>query len=131
MTLIRQPETSKKPPTATNLQGYVSLYILSVFYLNFRLGKVCKLWHSVSCKSHLWKNVDLAQYTVEKCKTDYKLVWLLENRLSQCQILNIGKKGLLCVQSILLLFICLISYCLPALSMNIIIYALKKRFGEK
>lgn len=56
-----------------------------------RIGRVCKLWHSVSCRQELWKNVDLAQYTTEKCKTDYKLVWLLENRLSQCQNLNIGK----------------------------------------
>lgn len=56
-----------------------------------RLGRVCKLWHSVSCTPDLWKSVDLAQYTIEKCKTDYKLVWLLENRLSQCQSLNIAQ----------------------------------------
>lgn len=61
---------------------------------NYRWGRVCKLWHVVSCRPELWKSVDLAQYTTEKCKTDYKLVWLLENRLSQCQSLNIGKKQL-------------------------------------
>ncbi|KOB64446.1 F-box/LRR-repeat protein 6, partial [Operophtera brumata] len=53
------------------------------------LGRVCKLWHSISCSPELWKHIDLAQYTTEKCKTDYKLVWLLENRLSKCQSLNI------------------------------------------
>ncbi|KAL4706879.1 hypothetical protein ACJJTC_010113 [Scirpophaga incertulas] len=56
-----------------------------------RLSKVCKLWHSVSCRHELWRNVDLATYTSEKCKTDYKLVWLLENRLSHCQSLNIAQ----------------------------------------
>ncbi|CAK1548283.1 unnamed protein product [Leptosia nina] len=55
------------------------------------LGKVCKLWYNVSCKPEFWKNVDLAQYTVDKCKIDYKLVWLLENRLSLCQNLNLAQ----------------------------------------
>lgn len=62
--------------------------ITHIFY-HHRLGRVCKLWHSVSCKPQLWRNVDLAQYTSEKCKTDFKLVWLLENRLSRCHTLNI------------------------------------------
>ncbi|XP_034824045.1 uncharacterized protein Fbl6 [Maniola hyperantus] len=76
-----------------------------------RLGRVCKLWHSVSCRPELWKNVDLAQYTVEKCKTDYKLVWLLENRLSQCQSLNIAQWKVCNVSWVLA---CVVDYC-PAL----------------
>ncbi|KPI93276.1 PREDICTED: uncharacterized protein LOC106117258 [Papilio xuthus] len=55
-----------------------------------RLSRVCKLWNTVSCRPELWRNADLAQYTSEKCKTDYKLVWLLENRLSLCHTLNIA-----------------------------------------
>ncbi|XP_023934488.2 uncharacterized protein LOC112043346 [Bicyclus anynana] len=73
-----------------------------------RLGRVCKLWHSVSCRPELWKNVDLAQYTVEKCKTDYKLVWLLENRLSQCQSLNIAQWKVCNVSWVLA---CVVDYC--------------------
>ncbi|XP_072936111.1 uncharacterized protein Fbl6 isoform X2 [Epargyreus clarus] len=73
-----------------------------------RLGRVCKLWHTVSCRSELWRNVDLAQYTIEKCKTDYKLVWLLENRLSQCQSLNIAQWKVCNVTWVLA---CLVDYC--------------------
>ncbi|KAG6453627.1 hypothetical protein O3G_MSEX008259 [Manduca sexta] len=73
-----------------------------------RLGRVCKLWHSVSCRPELWKNVDLAQYTSEKCKTDYKLVWLLENRLSLCQVLNIAQWKVCNVSWVLA---CVADYC--------------------
>ncbi|XP_059049544.1 uncharacterized protein LOC131844620 [Achroia grisella] len=73
-----------------------------------RLGRVCKKWHSVSCKPQLWKNVDLAQYTSEKCKTDYKLVWLLENRLSLCQSLNIAQWKVCNVSWVLA---CVADYC--------------------
>ncbi|XP_068628328.1 uncharacterized protein Fbl6 [Battus philenor] len=73
-----------------------------------RLGKVCRLWHSVSCRPELWKNVDLGQFTVEKCKTDYKLVWLLENRLSQCQSLNIAQWKVCNVSWVLA---CVVDYC--------------------
>ncbi|CAH0722501.1 unnamed protein product, partial [Brenthis ino] len=73
-----------------------------------RLSRVCKLWHSVSCRPELWKNVDLAQYTVEKCKTDYKLVWLLENRLSQCQSLNIAQWKVCNISWVLA---CVVDYC--------------------
>ncbi|XP_045502076.1 uncharacterized protein LOC123699220 [Colias croceus] len=73
-----------------------------------RLSSVCKFWHSVSCKPEFWRNVDLAQYTVDKCKTDYKLVWLLENRLSQCQSLNIAQWDVCNVTWVLT---CLVDYC--------------------
>ncbi|CAG9575751.1 unnamed protein product [Danaus chrysippus] len=73
-----------------------------------RLSRVCKLWHTVSCRPELWKNVDLAQYTVEKCKTDYKLVWLLENRLSLCHSLNIAQWKVCNVSWVLA---CVVDYC--------------------
>ncbi|XP_026484358.2 uncharacterized protein LOC113392250 [Vanessa tameamea] len=73
-----------------------------------RLGRVCQLWHSVSCRPELWKNVDLSQHTVEKCKTDYKLVWLLENRLTQCQSLNIAQWKVCNVSWVLA---CVVDYC--------------------
>ncbi|CAH0600580.1 unnamed protein product [Chrysodeixis includens] len=73
-----------------------------------RIGRVCRLWHSVSCRPELWKNVDLAQYTSEKCKTDYKLVWLLENRLAQCQILNIAQWK---VSNVSWVLACVADYC--------------------
>ncbi|XP_038209514.1 F-box/LRR-repeat protein 6, partial [Zerene cesonia] len=73
-----------------------------------RLSSVCKFWYSVSCKPEFWRNVDLAQYTVDKCKTDYKLVWLLENRLSQCQSLNIAQWDVCNVTWVLT---CLVDYC--------------------
>ncbi|VVC92489.1 unnamed protein product [Leptidea sinapis] len=72
------------------------------------LSKVCKLWHSVSCKPELWKHVDLAQHTLEKFKTDYKLVWLLENRLSRCQSLNLAHWD---VNNINWVLTCLMDYC--------------------
>ncbi|KAJ2946468.1 hypothetical protein O0L34_g12513 [Tuta absoluta] len=73
-----------------------------------RLGRVCRLWHNVSCRPELWKNVDLAQYTSEKCKTDYKLVWLLENRLTKCQSLNIAQWKVCNVSWVLA---CVAEYC--------------------
>ncbi|XP_026764086.1 uncharacterized protein LOC113522559 [Galleria mellonella] len=81
-----------------------------------RLGRVCKKWHSVSCKPQLWKNVDLAQYTTEKCKTDYKLVWLLENRLSQCQSLNIAQWKVCNVTWVLA---CVADYCPELIELSV------------
>ncbi|CAG9783073.1 unnamed protein product [Diatraea saccharalis] len=81
-----------------------------------RLGRVCKLWHSVSCRPELWKNVDLASYTVEKCKTDYKLVWLLENRLSHCQSLNISQWKVCNVSWVLA---CVAEYCKSLMELSV------------
>ncbi|KAJ0181138.1 hypothetical protein K1T71_003223 [Dendrolimus kikuchii] len=81
-----------------------------------RLGKVCKLWYNVSCRPELWKNVDLAQYTVDKCKTDYKLVWLLENRLKQCQSLNIAQWKVCNVSWVLA---CVAEYCPDLVELSI------------
>ncbi|KAM3966600.1 F-box and leucine-rich repeat protein 6 [Aphomia sociella] len=81
-----------------------------------RLGRVCKKWYSVSCRPQLWKNVDLAQYTTEKCKTDYKLVWLLENRLSQCQSLNIAQWK---VCNITWVLACVADYCPELLELSV------------
>ncbi|XP_053601268.1 uncharacterized protein Fbl6 isoform X2 [Plodia interpunctella] len=73
-----------------------------------RMGKVCKKWHSVSCRPQLWKNVDLTQHIKEKCKTDFKLVWLLENRLTQCHSLNIAQWE---VSNISWVLACIADYC--------------------
>ncbi|XP_063373075.1 uncharacterized protein LOC134661086 [Cydia amplana] len=73
-----------------------------------KLGKVCKLWHAVSLRPELWKQVDLAQYTSETHKTDYRLVSLLENRLSHCQSLNIAQWKVCNVSWVLA---CLVEYC--------------------
>ncbi|RVE50402.1 hypothetical protein evm_004939 [Chilo suppressalis] len=81
-----------------------------------RLGRVCKLWHSASCKPELWKNVDLASYTIEKCKTDYKLVWLLENRLSHCQSLNISQWKVCNVSWVLA---CVAEYCKNLMELSV------------
>ncbi|KAJ8734729.1 hypothetical protein PYW08_013979 [Mythimna loreyi] len=81
-----------------------------------RIGRVCKLWHSVSCRPELWKNVDLAQYTSEKCKTDYKLVWLLENRLPQCQSLNIAQWK---VSNVSWVLACVADYCPQLVELNV------------
>ncbi|CAH4014924.1 unnamed protein product [Pieris brassicae] len=81
-----------------------------------RLGKVCKLWYSVSCKADFWRNVDLAQHTVEKCKTDYKLVWLLENRLSQCQTLNLAQWN---VNNVTWVLACLADYCPDLIELSV------------
>lgn len=81
-----------------------------------KLGKVCKLWNSVSYRPELWKNVDLSQHTVDKCKTDYKLVWLLENRLAQCQSLNIAQWKVCNVSWVLA---CVADYCPDLVELSI------------
>ncbi|XP_077286701.1 F-box and leucine-rich repeat protein 6 [Arctopsyche grandis] len=55
-----------------------------------KLGEVCKLWHSASMTPALWGAVELSHYTRDKWKTDHRLVWLLENRLSMCHQLNLS-----------------------------------------
>lgn len=54
-------------------------------------GGVCKLWNAVSKMPALWSAVELSHHTRDKWKTDHRLVWLLENRLSMCQQLNLGE----------------------------------------
>lgn len=56
-----------------------------------RLGKVCVLWQRVSQSPSLWKNLDLSRWTREKFRTELKLKWIIENRLSACHDVNLSK----------------------------------------
>lgn len=59
----------------------------------FRLSRVCRLWWQVSTGPLLWHTVDLATGRVkEKHRTERKLFWLLQNRLSRVQDLALGNK---------------------------------------
>lgn len=56
-----------------------------------RLSRVCRLWWKVSTGPLLWHTVDLATGRVkEKHRTERKLFWLLQNRLSRVQDLALG-----------------------------------------
>ncbi|XP_017783584.1 PREDICTED: F-box/LRR-repeat protein 6 [Nicrophorus vespilloides] len=55
-----------------------------------RLCKVCKLWREVASEPTLWRKVDL-NWVRERYRTDIKLHWLIENRLSHCVDLNMGE----------------------------------------
>lgn len=56
-----------------------------------RLSKVCKLWWTVAQTPKLWCNIDLGKWYKARQQTDFRLKWLIENRLSQCQELNLSK----------------------------------------
>jgi F-box/leucine-rich repeat protein 6 len=51
---------------------------------------VCKLWRNVALTPSLWNKVDL-NYVKEPFRTDLQLHWLIYNRLSCCQDLNLGE----------------------------------------
>lgn len=74
-----------------------NLYTPLGFLLTFgsyviRLSRVCRLWWKVSTGPLLWHTVDLATGRVkEKHRTERKLFWLLQNRLSRVQDLALGK----------------------------------------
>jgi F-box/leucine-rich repeat protein 6 len=55
-----------------------------------RLCRVCKLWRNVALTPSLWNKVDL-NYVKEPFRTDLQLHWLIYNRLSCCQDLNLGE----------------------------------------
>lgn len=55
-----------------------------------RLGKVCILWNRLSMSPSLWTNLDLSTWTRDRCRTELKLKWLIENRLTKCQDVNFG-----------------------------------------
>lgn len=55
-----------------------------------RLCKVCKLWREVALTPALWRKVDL-NWVQDRFRTDLKLHWLILNRLSLCQDLNLGE----------------------------------------
>lgn len=55
------------------------------------LSRVCRLWWQVSYGPLLWHTVDLATGRVkEKHRTERKLFWLLQNRLTKVQDLALG-----------------------------------------
>lgn len=56
-----------------------------------RLGRVCSLWNRVSLIQCLWSSVDLGTSIKEKFRTELKLKWFIDNRISQCTELNVGK----------------------------------------
>ena len=56
-----------------------------------RLGKVCSLWQRISLSPSLWKNLDLSTWTKERYRTELRLKWLIENRLTSCKDLNLCK----------------------------------------
>lgn len=56
-----------------------------------RLGKVCMLWQRVSQSPSLWNNLDLSRWTRERFRTELKLKWIIENRLSACYDVNLSK----------------------------------------
>lgn len=65
-----------------------------------RLSKVCKLWQRVATEPKLWVKVDL-NYVKERARTDLRLHWLILNRLTCCQDLNLGEWKIRNIQTLL------------------------------
>lgn len=57
--------------------------------VGFRLCHVCKLWREVALSPSLWYKVDL-NWVRERHRTDFRLHWFIENRLSRCQELTLS-----------------------------------------
>lgn len=88
------------------MRSYISHVRVKLFDLKFslsycsrsslcsnRLSRVCRLWWEVSTDPLLWHTVDLATGRVnEKYRTERKLFWLLQNRLSRVQDLALGER---------------------------------------
>ena len=56
-----------------------------------RLSFVCRLWRDAALSPHLWRSVDLGSYTKENRRTEKRLMWLLEHRLTHAQELSLGE----------------------------------------
>lgn len=56
-----------------------------------RFARVCSLWNRVSLIQSLWSSVDLSTAIKEKFRTELKLKWFIDNRISQCTELNVGE----------------------------------------
>lgn len=65
-----------------------------------KLCKVCKLWFNVSMKPELWRKADL-NYVKEKSRTDLRIHWLILNRLTCCEDLNLGEWKVRDIQAVL------------------------------
>ncbi|KAK2703974.1 uncharacterized protein LOC136041352 [Artemia franciscana] len=56
-----------------------------------RLSKVCRSWKHVASSPELWHTIDLSSNWVkERHRTERKLVWLLQHRLTGATDLNLG-----------------------------------------
>ncbi|XP_043198131.1 F-box/LRR-repeat protein 6-like [Amphibalanus amphitrite] len=55
-----------------------------------RLSFVCRLWRDAAFSPHLWRSVDLGDHTKESRRTEKKLMWLLENRLTHARDLSLA-----------------------------------------
>ena len=85
-----------------NWGSRVPLEVLQVIFLEatrsigalptlVRLSRVCRLWRDAAFSPHLWRSVDLGSYTKEKHRTEKRLLWLLEHRLTHARELSLGK----------------------------------------
>ncbi|XP_025835430.1 F-box/LRR-repeat protein 6-like isoform X2 [Agrilus planipennis] len=66
-----------------------------------RLCQVCRLWQRVALIPTLWQTIDL-NWVKNKFRTDHKLHWLIQNRLSHCEDLNLGEWRVRDVQNVIL-----------------------------
>lgn len=65
-----------------------------------RLTRVCKLWKKVALDPNLWIKVDL-NFVREKARTELRLHWLIDSRLTYCQDLTLGEWKIRNIQSAL------------------------------
>ncbi|GAB0097010.1 uncharacterized protein DMENIID0001_126000 [Sergentomyia squamirostris] len=65
------------------------------------LGRVCSLWYEVSLNSSLWHTLDLSAWVKDRCKTELKLKWFIDNRLKGCQDVNVSNWKVVNVQCVL------------------------------
>nr|XP_027208567.1 F-box/LRR-repeat protein 6-like [Penaeus vannamei] len=69
---------------------YVLIYSLFTQTAN-RASRVCRLWRKVATNNRLWHTVDLATGRIKpRYRNERKLLWILENRLSEVRDLNLG-----------------------------------------
>lgn len=55
-----------------------------------RLTRVCSLWREVALDTKLWRSIDLSTYFKEKNRTELRLKWFIENRMIDCEEVNIS-----------------------------------------
>lgn len=68
--------------------------VKGIILTNFinRTSRVCRLWRRVSADKRLWHTADLATGRIKpRHRNEKKLLWLLENRLSNVDDLTLGK----------------------------------------
>lgn len=55
-----------------------------------RLNRVCSLWRDVSLDPQLWQSLDLSTFFKERNRTETRLKWFIENRMGNCDEVNMG-----------------------------------------